>query len=107
MESMNIINEGINSAWRVINDQGGDFPAAALFETKDGSFKNQPTEAELLRRLESMLSEFEDPSGNIELSGWRRSFTVEMRKRTLWLWRPRDADVIRCRFLYVCYAWWV
>ena len=75
---MNIINEGINSAWRVINDQGGDFPAAALFETKDGSFKNQPTEAELLRRLESMLSEFEDPSGNIELSGWRRSFTVVM-----------------------------
>lgn len=78
MESMSIIHEGIDSAWRVINDQGGEFPTAALFETKAGSFKNQPTEKELLLRLESMLSECEDLSGNIELPGRRRSFTVVM-----------------------------
>lgn len=56
-EHLDIIDEGVEAVWRVIDEQGENFPTADLFITSGGHYQNIPTYQEISRKLTNILND--------------------------------------------------
>ncbi|CAE7737422.1 SLC9B2, partial [Symbiodinium microadriaticum] len=48
-EHLDVLDEGVEAVWRVIDEQGENFPTADLFITSGGNYQNIPTVQEISR----------------------------------------------------------